>query len=114
MNKYTAAGLIAEARRGRDVAVITSDVHSAMEDLQRSPGMIGATVRRANGLEEIRAHGDSGRIIVRRPGQGMRGLTADVVFLDADLVPRGFDSMDLYQDALAIIHASPDGEIVRA
>ncbi|WP_417555605.1 hypothetical protein [Microbacterium sp.] len=115
MNKYTAAGLVAEARRGRDIAVITTDVHSAMEELQRTPGMIGATVRRANGLEEIRAHGDSGRIVVRRPGVGMRGVTgADVVFLDADLVPRGADTMDLYHDALAMIHGSPNGEIIRA
>lgn len=85
MNKYAALGLAVEANDGKTVLVITgSAVHSEaargwLERCEIAP----SRVCRRNGEAEV-TYPSGGRVVFRSKRQGIRGLHADVVFVDSD------------------------------
>lgn len=109
MNRYTAAGVLADMRNGRRVLVLSQT--QPLARLAFAEVSTGAQpserVRRANGDERITAAGGPGWIAFGSSGGNrFRGVTADVVVLDAH-APGNLDSI------LPVVAASPTGEVIR-
>lgn len=115
MNKYAAIGLIHEAMKGRSIAVITGipaetnaalDEFSALLDDAREVRRISRT--RDGGSIKFES---AGRIEIRTETGGLRGITADVVYLDSGIAHR-VDYAEVRADLMPAL--TPRGEIVRA
>lgn len=113
MNRYVAAGITLDALAGKRIIVLTATMLAsrvALEDVA-TLAPVGATVRRANGMEGVTYPG-GGSVTIRSYRQGARGHSADVIYLDegvdAELRdPAAWDSLR------ASVATSPHGEIIR-
>lgn len=108
MNRYVVDGALADMRAGKRVVIAAESVaharHCFHEFADRA--VEGETVRRANGQERIE-HPSTGLILFRSVrGNALRGLTADVVYLDADASP------EQMAEVLPVV-ASSGGEVIR-
>lgn len=118
MNRYAALGLVLDAYEGKRVVVLSPShpaARDALDECARSPFAEGAEVYRANGAERI-LFGTLGSIrfqSVRRP---LRGLTADVVFLDqdADRQLSAYERDRLGTDIRAAIQPGDPGIVIRS
>lgn len=120
MNKFAAIGLTEDAlHSGKRVLVIT---HSArpyeMQELEAvAPEGAISRVVRANGRARI-DYVNGGRVDFRSREQiergGARGLSADVVFIDAGIDERVDDTIRFHRDLRLVVAASADGQVVRA
>lgn len=86
MNKYAALGLAGEANDGKLIIVISETVHHAQQAMRDFEGLLvePAHVRRANGDEHVR-YPSGGTIHFKSRRQGVRGYSADIVFIDWDV-----------------------------
>lgn len=111
MNRYVAAGVLADMRAGRRVVVLCGTRPLARLAFAKvAAGAVdGETVRRANGEERIIAKDGPGWVrFGRSGGTTFRGFSADVVLFDVADPDR--DALDA---AAAIIAAAPGGEVIR-
>ncbi|NJP33700.1 hypothetical protein [Micromonospora thermarum] len=86
MNRYTAAGVLADMRDGRRVVVLAETPHLARLAFAEvaAHALPGERIRRARGGERITAIGGRGCVAFGVSGSDrFRGLTADVVVFDA-------------------------------
>lgn len=116
MNRYVADGILDDVMSGKTVLLVTDGGHASraalyeIEERAARRCLEGIVeVRRANGQESIR-HASGGRVmIVPVRGHGGRGMSADVVFVDA---------LDMTADRLAelmpAVACSPHGEVMRS
>ncbi len=121
MNRFAAVGLFVEAAKGRRILVITPRGHEAhdaldcfarIDEVQAWPGVLTS---RANGAERIEL-GGRGRIDFRSARSSLRGMSADLVYID-DEADRRLDDAGrdrLYRDLRAITSAADSPEVVRA
>lgn len=115
MNRYATHGLVADALAGKTILVLTpltSMIRPAMDEIIRGtlddadPDLY--RVRRTNGEQRIEFRG-GGRIHFQSARGSIRGMSADIVYLDADA---DREMTDAWRDLHAVTH--PDGEIIRA
>lgn len=115
MNRYVLQGLLRDLVAGQRVLVVVEsnrfarlvlDELAAAAHAMSSPP-VGLKVRRANGEEGL-STAAGGRITfhTRRSPNGLRGLAADVVFVNVD-----FPDQDLL-DSVHLILASRRGELI--
>lgn len=116
MNRYAAHGIALDAAlSGKRVIVLTPTgimIRDAMDEVIRSLERYDPDiyeVRRAKGNESIRFL-SGGYVRFQSAQSNLRGLSADVVFLDVDA------DRQISRDTLHDVHAiiQPHGEIVRA
>jgi hypothetical protein len=116
MNRFAAAGLVLDVLesvpRPRHVLVVGRQPRTSLDEVRRFasehvPDLIGK-VRTANGSERI-TFTNGGRIEFVASTWGMRGRSADVVYLDST------DGLSdaVIESARAVIATSSVGEIVR-
>lgn len=111
MNRFTARGLMAEAQQGKQVIVVTTATREATGYFALElPDT--ADVRRSGTSTSVWF--DEGATIRILTPAGIRGHSADVVFLDSDIAARALDGIEMYRSALAAVHSSPHGEVIRA
>lgn len=105
MNRYAAAGLIADAHAGKDILVVTRGTRQAhtFDEIVTLAGPL-CEIRRANGAQRV-TFPSGGRI---RFDSTTTGHTADIVFIDAGVD----DDSAYYPHAHEAVH--PDGELIRA
>lgn len=115
MNIFAAQGIAQEAAAERRFIVVTArnDESNRALDLiiAASNEKSIARIRRSSGLQCIDYDG-GGRVIVRSYRQSIRGLLADVVFVDA-----GVDAelnTDAWASFAAIVSTSTTGAVIRA
>lgn len=122
MNRFAALGLAAEAFvTERRVIVLTprrEDISAAIACFEAESNITecpGFRVRRTNGDECI-DFGGRGRIDFTSAASSLRGLSADVVFIDddADRLLTPARRAALYADLEHVTAASEHGEVVRA
>lgn len=113
MNRIAAQGLIAETMTGKRIIVLTH-ARATRETLgyfaPHLPEM--ADVRRWGDGTSIWL--DEGATLQILTPAGMRGRTADVVYVDTDITALGLDDLDLYQSAHTAVLGSTHGEVIRA
>ena len=116
MNRFAALGLAVEAASGKSIIVVTRTVGQNRDVLDQLVAVPDAShciaeVRRANGEQGI-DYFSGGKVRIRSHGQGTRGMSADIIFLDDGVdqlvsVPHGWACLN------ASLAASPHGELVR-
>lgn len=91
MNRYTAAGILADMRHGKRILVVTDSMTGSRANFNDMTPLLreGEGQRRANGQEHISAREHDGCILFRSWGQiklnALRGLAmVDTVFFDMD------------------------------
>ena len=111
VNRYVEAGLLADARDGRTVVVIQPrrrDAHSTFMALAQEARDSASAVLRANGRERI-DFPSGGRVQFHTPGPGMRGVSADVVFIE------GWNELsEAQRSEIAPVVCARGGEVIRA
>lgn len=121
MNRFAAVGLFVEAAKGKRIAVFTprlADITDALRCFESVPEVVewpGVRIRHYNGDSRIDL-GGRGRITFHSVGSNVRGLSADIVFIDQD-ADRALDDGrrdEFHRDARAIVSASPEPQVVRA
>jgi len=121
MNKYAATAMLMTAAAGERIIVVERDHRAVRDAVQefREPNEaygFGAKIRVANGDESVRLP-SGGRINFATPRSSrMRGLSADVVFIDND-AHRVFDSndwskVDRFRDDIAGVLTATGGKVV--
>lgn len=115
MNRYSASGLVADARAGKTVLVITpmtAMIRHAMDEMIKGPlatvDLDTYRVRRSDGEQGIEFR-TGGRILMQSARHSIRGLSADIIYLD-DGAERLMD--DAWRDMNEVVR--PHGEIIRA
>lgn len=111
MNRYTAAGVLADMRNGRRVLVLSETQQIARLALTEvaQGALPGEKVRRANGEEAIYAeHGPGCVLFASDRSLRVRGLTVDIVVFDG--ADRSWEQFKAIRPALA---GSPIGEVIR-
>ncbi len=111
MNRYTAAGVLADMRQGRRVVVLSGTQTEARQAFAQVVTYTaeGEKVYRANGNERIAAVSGGGWVkFGTSGGNRFRGITADVVVFDAHKPSR--EAVDA---ALPIVLAAIQGEVIR-
>lgn len=113
MNRYVVDGVLADLAAGRRVLVVSQtvnqgryafdDIVSALQDAGRHDDVI---VRRANGAQRIEDR-RGGWVRFCSVASSARGMTADVVFIDAD------PTIEQLADLMPVV-ASTGGEVIRA
>lgn len=89
MNEYAARSMLIDIAAGQRIILVERDLHAVREAMrviaaENERIAWGAVVRRTNGAERV-AHPGGGWIIFATPlSSRMRGLSADVVFIDND------------------------------
>lgn len=115
MNRYAAAGITNDAyEAGLRIAVLSDSTRSARDAFNEiEHHAAGASrIRRANGAERI-DYPSGGVITFHRSVDHLRGVTADIVYLDGDAERQVHEAGR--QDALrAVIATSRDPRIIRA
>ena len=86
MNSYVVTGLLAEARDGKRVIVLSENGAGARHVFELLADEAGSEVaiRRRHGEESISFPDSDGRIHFSSVRSGLRGWVADVVFVDCD------------------------------
>lgn len=118
MNRYAAAGLTADALAGKRIVVLSPTsgmAYDAMDTVVRTLDDADPDtfrVRRANGEERIEFL-SGGRIRFQSARFSLRGMSADVVFIDADRVLSATHRADLHTD-LREVTGPVGGEVIRA
>lgn len=120
MNKYAAVGILADAADGKRIIVVERD-HRAVHEAVRvfrgfvEENRIPARVRVANGAERIILGAGWVRFTTPR-SNGMRGLTADVVFIDNDAhrVLNDGDAYRRFRDDVVGVLAATGGTVVHS
>lgn len=111
MNRYIAAGLLADLRAGRRIAVLSgtqAEARVAFTEVA-AHAADGERIRRTNGEERVSATDGPGWIAFgSSAGRRFRGITADIVLFDAHKPGR-----EAVEEALLIIAAAPQGELIR-
>ncbi|MFB7843621.1 hypothetical protein [Microbacterium sp. NPDC056052] len=92
LNRYVAAGMVAEAHEGRRILVLSihgRDARASMDEcLHHADEADLLRVTRANGAERI-TFNSGGRIIFRSvQGHGHRGVSVDTVYADTGEIIR--------------------------
>jgi hypothetical protein len=125
MNEYAARSMLIDISAGQRIVVVERDyvaVGAAVQVFAEENERIewGATVRRSNGAERI-AHPGGGWIVFATPrSDRMRGLSADVVFIDNDADRVVLDGgnrarFDRFRgDIEGVLAASPYGKVVHS
>lgn len=111
MNRYIAAGVLADMRDGRRVLVLSETQRIArLAFAEVAQGTLpGEKVRRANGEEAIYAEHGSGCVLFASDRSlRARGLTMDVVVFDGS--DRSWEQFKAIKPTLA---GSPIGEVIR-
>ena len=113
MNRYVADGILDDVIAGRTVLLVTEGgpaTRAALEEIAtrvNRRALAGVSVRLAHGQESV-THCDGGRaVLVPAGGHGGRGLTVDVLFVDADI------SRERYAELAPCLVTSPVGEAMR-
>lgn len=115
MNRYTASGITNDAyEAGLRIAVLSDSARGArdaFDEIQHHSA--GASrIRRANGAERI-DYPSGGTITFHRSVDHLRGVSADIVYLDGDAEHQVYEHGQ--SDALhATLAASRDPQIIRA
>ncbi|MBD8477580.1 hypothetical protein [Microbacterium sp. CFBP 8794] len=117
MNRYAAAGINADAFKGKRIIVVTQDTTLSREALdqiaQAAPLGVDVTVRRANGAERVSYPTTGGEVIIRSHRQGTRGVSADVLYLD-----EGVDALvrdtHAWESLCASLNGSQHAEVIRS
>jgi hypothetical protein len=121
MNRFAATGLFIEAAKGQRILVLTPrrheigdalDCFTRIDDVATWPGV---RVRQANGDERIDL-GGRGRIVFLSASSSLRGMSADIVYIDDEADRRLDDGARdrLYADLRAVVSGSSTGDVVRA
>lgn len=115
MNKYTARALNEQAALlGRVILVVSAgwrEADDAFDELTATALPTQTRITRGHGHQRIE-YQTGGRIIMASAsGQGQRGVSADIVFVEHDAEYR---NPHVLEDALPCIQASPHGEVIRA
>lgn len=108
MNRYVLDGVLADMRAGRRVLIVGETQRHARHSFNELADRVGADAQvvRANGRERIQ-HVGGGSIVFSSLGSGSaRGLSFDVVFIDADALPNQIAQ-------LTPCVASSGGEVMR-
>lgn len=122
MNKYAATGLAIAAAAGKQVLIVSSSRNIAMQaldDFERLEADIpGSRVSRVNGKERIE-YISGGSIRFESHRSNLRGLSADIVFIDWDVetsfrASKDSGYLEFYDELRHVIVAVPGGEIIRA
>lgn len=110
MNRYTAAGVLADIRDGRRVLVLSETQHLARCAFAEvtAGAQDGERVRRTNGDERITAEDGRGWVAFGSNCLRLRGFTVDVVVFDAHK-----PSPDELASVGLNIAGSPDSEVIR-
>ncbi|PPF39963.1 hypothetical protein [Pseudoclavibacter sp. AY1H1] len=116
MNRFAALGLAVEAASGKSIIVITRTLRQNADVLDQLVAVPDAShciakTRRANGEQSV-DYLSGGTVRIRSHGQGTRGMSADIIFLDDGVdqlvsVPHGWACLN------ASLAASPHAELVR-
>lgn len=111
MNRYTAAGVLADMRAGRHVLVLSETLSAARSALNDLAAELEPDEKafRANGHERITG---AGAIRFQSIRSGQRGMVADVVVIDADEVDHFERLYELY-DAMRRACCGGDTEFIR-
>lgn len=116
MNKFAALGLLEAAAQGKTVLVVEHTQGAAREALREFEPIAEEAsswvrrIRRANGGERIDMI-SGGRITFTSHRSSIRGMTADVVFIDWGVET---DDPHFVDRAMHLIAGRPDAEIIRA
>lgn len=112
MNRYAAAGIAAEAQDGRRILVVSrtyGTARTAFEEIAAHTRHADRIVR-VNGADAIHhRNGGNVRFTTPRSSNG-RGLTVDVIYLDAHVEA----TRELLATLGPCLAASPYGELIRA
>jgi hypothetical protein len=106
VNRVTAAGLLAEMRAGKRVAVVTTwqEARPCLHAIYSAGLQDGETARWSHGQEQVSNPG-GGRIVILTPLR-LRGISADLVYLDTAVSP------EIESDAYLIVMATKAGQVV--
>lgn len=130
MNKYAVLGMLIDVYDGKRLVVVERDYQAVQAAVRVFAEVVQAmdlagvlTVRRANGAESVQ-HPSGGRVVFATPRSNrMRGLSADVVFIDNEadrvLVSEPMGAADLawldgFRDDVALVLSGRRGEVVRS
>ncbi len=116
MNRFAAVGLFVEAAKGKRIAVFTprhADITDVLRCFERVPRVVewpGVRIRHYKGDSHIDL-GGRGRITLHSVRSNVRGISADMVFINQD-ADRSLDDGrhdDFHRDARAIVLPAPRG-----
>lgn len=123
MNEYAAKSMLLSISQGQRIVVVERDYHAVRDALhiiaaENERIGSGAIVRRANGAERITHPGKGWMIFATPLSSRMRGLSADVVFIDNDAhrVIDGEDwaRIDRFREDIAALLATSGGKVVHS
>ena len=110
MNRYVMTGLLADAREGKDVILVSATWNAARAAFdQATDAVLGEAVevRRTHGRELVRYRDSGGSLrFVSAGGSSVRGFSADVVFVDCDA------GQAVMAQVVPVVH-SRNGELLR-
>jgi len=114
MNRYAAAGIIADAKDGKHVVVLSingRDSRCAFAEVAHH-AKDADRVHRANGAERIDFTG-GGQITFHRGVDSLRGTSADIIYLNGD-AERHIHNTDQWSAVQAAIATASTPQIIRA
>lgn len=121
MNRYAAVGILVDAMDGKQIVVVERSGHEVQAavrtfreviELHKTP----ADVRVANGAERISLPGGGWIRFATPQSQRLRGLSADVVFIDNDahrVLPPYRQAM-FWQDVVRPTLVARQGEVIHS
>lgn len=112
MNRYAAAGIVADAKAGRRVLVLTVTeraMRDVVDGIRREEPV--AQYARVNGRDTIRIDGAE-PILIQPVLATVRGYSVDIIYLDTD-ADRCL-TLDDWRGLQTVLATSSVGEIVRA
>lgn len=113
MDAIAMSNLVAEAKAGRDIIVVSdtnADRHSALK-LSVSAGLLADAARVHRSVGDERATFPNGHEIHFANRNGLRGRAADLVYIDGIKASSDTHVLD---DAWLAVAASPHGEVINA
>lgn len=123
MNKYAATGMLFDALNGKRFIVVERSHHDVRDALHvfaeavEALGLEGVKVYRANGAEMVKLP-SGGRVWFATPrGYRLRGMSADVVFIDNDahrVLGDSFDAHDRWKLDVELALHSLRGKVVHS
>lgn len=122
MNEYAATAMLMSATAGERILVIERDGHALQRAIRefRQPNesyAFRAQIRVANGAESVRLP-SGGRIDFATPrGSRMRGMAADVVFIDDDahrVLGDDTQALRRFREDVALVLDSRNGRVVHS
>lgn len=107
MNRYAITGATDDARHGKRVLVITWQVKEWLRECAAKPDVDKGF--RANGSGQVDYIG-GGWVRVVGAGRSLRGMSADVVYLEGDSAMQRW----IIEDAQIVCEGSRYGEVIRS